>query len=273
MFDAFQHPFFQRAVLAGLLAAVACGLVGSYVVVKRISSISGGLSHAAFGGVGLGYFLGIPPMAGATVFTLLCGMALGVAYRRMESKLDTLISTMWAGGMAIGILFVALTPGFAPDLMSYLFGSILLVPEHHLWLTLALDVVVLLVVALFFKELQAIAFDEEFSLVMGVPVPAMFQVLLALTALTIVVLIRVVGILLVIALLTVPAAIARQWSDRLLTMMGLATAVGAVCTTAGLWGSFVLSETLGVSVPSGPLIILLALLLYGMSTLLRWRHR
>ncbi len=269
MTEAFQHPFFQRAVLAGLLASIACGIVGSYVVVKRISSISGGLSHAAFGGVGLGYFLGIPPMAGAAVFALVCSAALGVAYRRMEAKLDVLISSLWAGGMALGILFVALTPGFAPDLMSYLFGSILFVPETYLWLTLGLDLVVALVVIAFYKEFQAIAFDEEFAVVVGVPVAWIFQVLLALTALTIVTLIRVVGILLVIALLTVPAAIARQLSDRLFTMMGIAVGIGAFCTVVGLWGSYLLSDQFGVSTPSGPLIILLALALYGGSSLIR----
>lgn len=269
MFEAFQHPFFQRAVLAGLLASIACGIVGSYVVVKRISSISGGLSHAAFGGVGLGYFLGVPPMAGAAVFALLCSAALGVAYRRVEAKLDTLISSLWAGGMALGIFFVALTPGFAPDLMSYLFGSILFIPETYLWLTLGLDLLVILVVIAFYKEFQAIAFDEEFAVVVGVPVALIFQILLALTALTIVTLIRVVGILLVIALLTIPAAIARQWSDRLLAMMGIAIGIGAFCTVVGLWGSYVLSDQLGVSAPSGPLIILLALAIYGASSLAR----
>jgi zinc transport system permease protein len=269
MFEAFEHPFFQRAVLAGLLASVACGIVGSYVVVKRISSISGGLSHAAFGGVGLGYFLGIPPMIGAAAFALVCSAALGVAYRKIEAKLDTLISSLWAGGMALGILFVSLTPGFAPDLMSYLFGSVLFIPETYLWLTLALDVVVVGVVAAFYKEFQAISFDEEFAVVVGMPVAWIFQTLLALTALTIVTLIRVVGILLVIALLTVPAAVARQWADRLLPMMGIAVGIGAFCTVAGLWGSYVVSDSLGVSAPPGPLIILLALAIYGASSLVR----
>jgi zinc transport system permease protein len=273
VFEAFDYPFFQRAVLAGLLASVACGVVGTYVLVKRISSISGGLSHAAFGGVGLGYYLGVPPTASATVFALLCGAVLGVAHRRLESKIDTLVATLWAGGMALGMLFVALTPGFAPDLMSYLFGSILLVPESYLWLTVGLDVVVLATALAFSKELQAIAFDEEFALVMGVPVQTAFHILLALTALTIVTLIRVVGILLVIALLTIPAAVARQWSGSLPRMMTSAVAIGAFCTVTGLWASYAASEEFGVPAPSGPLIILVALALYGISAALRWARR
>jgi zinc transport system permease protein len=267
MFEPLEFAFFQRALVAGLAASVACGIVGTYIVVKRIASISGGLSHAAFGGVGLGYLMGFPPMLGAIGFTLLSGFGIGLAYRRLSSALDTLIAMFWSVGMAVGILFVALAPGFAPDLMSYLFGSIIFVPTSYVWLVLALDAVILLVLALLFKEFQAVAFDEEFAEIMGVPVEPVFQVMLALIALAVVTLIRVVGVILVIALLTIPAATARQWSSSLKRMMLAASLIGAVCTASGLYLSYWLSEWYGVAAPSGPLIIILAAALYGASSI------
>ncbi len=275
MLEALSFPFFQRALATALLASVACGVIGTYVVVKRISSISGGLSHAAFGGVGLGYWLGFSPILGATGFTLAAGAGLGWAYRRLPSGFDTLISMVWAVGMALGILFVALTPGYAPDLMSYLFGSILFVPASDVWGVAALDGVVLLGVFFLFDEFQAISFDEEFAEVAGLPVGLLFQILLALTSLAIVTLIRVAGVILVIALLTIPAATARQWTTRLRPMMCLATLLSAACSVAGLFLAYDLSDRLDLRLPSGPLIILLAVALFGVSSAARaiWRPR
>ena len=163
MIEALSQPFFQRVVFAGLLASIACGIIGTFVVAKRIASISGGLAHAAFGGVGLGYLLDFNPMLGAAGFGLLGGLIVGLAYRRMHSGLDTLISMVWAIGMALGILFISAAPGYAPDLTSYLFGSLLFVPWDYLWIVAALDVVILATVVLLFKELQAVSFDEEFA--------------------------------------------------------------------------------------------------------------
>lgn len=263
MLEALALPFFRRALLAGLLASVACGIVGSYVVAKRISSISGGLAHAAFGGVGVGYFLGIPAMLGATIFALLSGIGIGVAYHRFRSGLDTTIAMFWAVGMAVGILFVSLTPGYAPDLLSFLFGSILFVsPEYVRWVLL-LDGLILAAVLLAYKELEAVTFDEEFAEIMGVPVEILLQLLLALVSLTVVVLIRVVGVILVIALLTIPAATARHWSGSLSRMMVLATGIGAACTVAGLWASYWISQAFATGVPTGPLIILAGALVYA----------
>jgi len=265
MLEALSLPFFQRVLVAGLLASVACGIVGTYVVAKRISSISGGLSHAAFGGVGIGYLLGFDPMLGATAFGLAAGIVVGLAYRHMRSALDTMISMVWAVGMALGILFVAMAPGYAPDLTSYLFGSLLFVPWDYVWLVAALDVVVIAAVVLLFKEFQAVSFDEEFAEVSGVPVEPIFLLLMGLTSLAVVTLIRVVGVILAIALLTVPAAIGRQWADSLRKMMTIAVCVSAACTSAGLFGSYWLSESFGLSAPPGPLTVLLAATLYGLS--------
>lgn len=269
MLEALNFPFFQRALAAGLLASVASGVLGTYVVVKRIASISGGLSHAAFGGVGLGYLLGFDPMLGAVGFGLVASIGVGLAYRRLRSGLDTLIAMVWAIGMALGVLFVALSPGYAPDLLSYLFGSLLFVPREYVVLVGVLDLVILLVVVSLFKELQAVVFDEEFSQVRGLPVELIFLTLLALTSLAVVTLIRVVGVILVIALLTLPAAIARQWSENLRGMMILATLIGAVCTTVGLLLSYELSDSFSISAPTGPLIIVLAAAGYGVSSVMQ----
>ncbi len=269
MIEALSFPFFQRVLIAGLLASIACGVIGALIVAKRMSSVSGGLAHAAFGGVGLGYWAGFSPMLGATGFGILASIAIGVAYRRLQSGLDTVISMVWAVGMAIGILFVAFTPGYAPDLMSYLFGSLLFVPWSYVYLVAALDVLIVLAVWLLFKEFQAVSFDEEFAEVAGVPVDRMLYALLGLCALAIVTLIRVVGAILAIALLTIPAAVARHWTQTLQGMMCVAVGVAAVCTVLGLFLSHALSESLALSAPPGPLIVLSAAGIFGVSAIAR----
>ena len=267
--EALSYPFFQRALAAGLLAAVACGIVGTFVVVRRIASISGGLSHAAFGGVGLGYLLGFEPTLGALGFGVLSALGIGVAELRLRQGLDTLIAMVWAVGMALGILFVSLAPGQAPDLLGYLFGNILLVSPGYVGLVALLDLLIVGTVLLLFRRLRAVAFDEEFAWVVGVPVEALFLLLLTLVALTVVVLIRVVGVILVIALLTIPAAVARHWTDRLSRMMALAVLTGAASIAAGLFLTFGLSSEFGIDIPTGPSIILLAAAVYGVSAVAR----
>jgi zinc transport system permease protein len=266
--EALGTPFFQRVLLAGLLASVACGIIGSYVVAKRIASISGGLSHAAFGGIGLGYLTGIPPMLGAAGFGVLAALVVGVAQRRVRSGLDTLISMVWSVGMALGIVFVALSPGYAPDLMSYLFGSLLFVPWDYVALVALLDVVIIVVVLAFHPLFEAVCFDEEYAEASGLPAEGVFLGLLALTALAIVTLIRVVGVILAIALLTIPAATARRWVESLSAMMWLSVAICAGCTIGGLMLSHALSQSFDLSVPPGPLIVLLAALFYVLSGVL-----
>ncbi|HKK08957.1 MAG TPA: metal ABC transporter permease [Gemmatimonadota bacterium] len=269
MSGALALPFFRHALAAGLLAAVACGIIGSYVVVKEIASISGGLAHAAFGGVGLGYLLGFDPMLGAVGFGLLSSAGIGVAYRRKAQGLETLVSMVWAVGMALGVLFLAMVPGYAPDLAAYLFGNILLVSPTYLVLAALLDAVIVAAVLLWHRPLQALSFDEEFAEVVGVPVTALLLLLLGLTALTVVLLIRVVGVILVIALLTIPAAAARPWARTLGRMMVLSTAIGAAGIAGGLWLAWGLSVGPGLDLPTGPLIVLVAGALYGISRLAR----
>lgn len=268
MIEVLQYSFMQNALLAGLLASIACGIVGVYVVVKRVVFISGGIAHTSFGGIGMGYYLGVNPVLGAMVFTVAGALGMGLITRRGRLPEDTVIGILWAMGMALGIIFIGLTPGYAPDLFSYLFGNILTVPAFDLTLMIILDGVILLLVALFYREFLLISFDEEFSRIAGVPTERLYLLLLGLIALTVVVLIRVVGIILVIALLTIPAAIARQYTYEIKKMMFLAIIFGVVFTFSGLWLSYALD------LASGATIILVSgtalFLSFGIS---RWRQR
>ena len=257
MFDVLGFEFFRNALIAGVLASIACGIIGTYVVVRRMVSVSGGISHAAFGGIGLGYFLGIDPLLGAAGFTVAAALGVGTLQLRARQQMDTLIGAVWAAGMAIGILFVYLTPGFAPDLFSYLFGNILLVPRGDILLMGILTAVIVAVVAVLYRELLAVAFVPAFAAVMNLPVERVSLLLLVLIALTVVMLIRVVGIILVIALLTLPAAISRLYTARVWTMMLLAVVLGIIFTVAGIALSYV------IDVPSGATIVLVSTLAYA----------
>ena len=248
MTELLQYQFMRNALAAALLVSVACGIVGTFVVVKRIVFVSGGVSHAAFGGIGLGYWLGINPLLAVIPFSLAAALSLGLVSRTTRVSEDSAIGILWTIGMAVGILFVQLTPGYAPDLMSYLFGNILTVPPADLLLMLVLDLVILAITILFYREFIAVAFDEEFAAVVGVATRVVNAVLLCLVALSVVVLIRVVGVILVIALLTLPATIARQFTHHLGKLMALACLVGAVLTCTGLWVSYVLDLSSGATI-------------------------
>lgn len=242
----------QDALWAGLLASIACGVIGAFVLAKRIASLSGSISHASFGGIGLGYFLGINPLWGALFFALASALGMGALTRRTKLPADTVIAIFWAVGMALGIVFVSLTPGYVPDLLSYLFGNILFVTPHDLLFLCLLDAVVLLAVALFFKELLAVSFDEEFSKAAGVPAEAFYLLLLCLVALTVVALIKVVGVIMVIALLTLPAAVGQKFAASFKQLILLAVALGTGFTFLGLGASYLLNW------PPGATIVLLA---------------
>lgn len=261
------------ALLAGALAAVACGVVGSLVVVRRSSSVAGGLSHAALGGVGLAWAVGIPPLLGALVFALICGVVLAEAEHRRLSSFDSLVAMVWAGGMALGVLLASLIPGHAEELEAYLFGDLSAASAKHLWMLGALDLVVLGAVACRFAVLRAVAFDVEYARAAGLPVRAMRHLLMALSALAVVAVVQAVGIVLAIALITIPAATARRWVDDLLPMMVLATLLAAVASLGGLWVAHVLSGLSGHEVPAGPVVVLLSLLLLGVDRLVPGRAR
>ena len=256
--DALSYDFMRNALIAGVLASVLCGVIGTFVVVKRLAFISDGISHAAFGGMGVCFYLGIDPLLGAIPVALACALALGAVDRETIRSYDALIGVLWAVGMAVGVVFVFKTPGYAPNLMTYLFGNILLVSRHDLGVILALAVSVLALLFLFFKGIVAVSFDEVFARVRGLRVRFLMSLLLALIALSVVILIQIVGIILVVALLTIPSVISLMlWRDLKSVRAG-AVLIGVGITLGGLVLSFY------YDLPSGPAIILLgAVLLVG----------
>jgi zinc transport system permease protein len=248
MMEILQYEFMRNALMAAVLASIACGIVGAYVVIKRIVFISGGISHAAFGGIGLGYLLGINPILAAIPFSILSALCIGTISKKTKISEDAAIGVLWTVGMALGIIFIGLSPGYAPDLFSYLFGSILTVPSSDLIMMLLLDVVIILTVFLFYREFTAMSFDEEFSKVVGVPTQSLYLLLLCLVAFSVIVLIRVVGVILVIALLTIPATISRQFTYNLKKLILLSMFTGIILTVTGLWLSSVFDLASGATI-------------------------
>jgi zinc transport system permease protein len=255
-----SYGFMQNAVIIGLLASVACGVMGTYVVVKRIVFISGGISHTVLGGMGIAYYYGYNPIHGAVVSALVAAVVIGLVSLRYHQYEDTIIGALWAIGMAVGILFIYKTPGYSIDLMSYLFGNILMVKKESVYLLASLDALIVVLVFLFYKRFLAVCFDEEYSRLQGIGVVTTYLLLLCLIALTVVILIQVVGIILVIALLTLPAATARYYARSLVQMMFVASVLGAVFTTSGLIVSY------QPNLPAGATIILIAGLAYLLAT-------
>ncbi len=257
--DLLAFPFLRNAAIAGILSSVACGVVGSYVTVRRIGYIAGAIAHSVLAGMGAARYLRVvagwsflTPVHGATVAAVIAALIVGVVSLRGRERVDTVLGAIWAIGMAVGILFIQATPGYSQELMSYLFGNILLVSARDLVAIAALDVVIVIVGLLFYHKLLAIAFDEEFARLRGVRTDRIYLLLLVLTALTIVTLAQVVGILMVIALLTLPAATASGLTRRLWQMVLVAVVLSVVYTTGGLALSY------GPNLPAGATIILLA---------------
>jgi zinc transport system permease protein len=257
--EALQFDFMRNALAAGVLVSIACGIIGTFVVINRIVFISGGIAHAAYGGIGLSYFFKLNPVLGAVIFSVIAALGMGIVQRHTQQRADTIIGAMWAIGMAIGIIFVDLAAGYKADLMSYLFGSILTVASEDLLIMAVLNLIIVVLVSLFYKELLAISFDETFAVVMNVPVDALYLTLMCLIALTVAMMMRVVGLIMVIALLTMPAAISGQFVKNMKGMMLLASVLGVLFTTLGLWLSYSLNLT------SGATIILVAGVAYLLS--------
>jgi zinc transport system permease protein len=244
------QTFLQNAVLAGILASIVCGITGSFVVIKRINFISGGIAHSVLGGVGLAYFLGYHPLWGAFVFAILAALIIGFVKLKTGQQEDTVISALWAIGMAIGIIFMYLTPGYSADLMTYLFGNILLVTQFELHLLIGFSLIVILLVFIFYRQFVMISFDEEYTRIRGLPVTFLYMLLLIIISITIVLLIQIVGLILVIALLTLPAAIAALFTKKVSMMILVAILLGELFTFSGLLISY------EPNLPSGATIII-----------------
>lgn len=254
--DWLAYDFMRNALLASVLVSIACGIIGTLVVLNRIVFISGGIAHAAYGGVGIAYYFGIDPIIGAIAFSVLSALGMGWVHRRQQERADTIIGVMWAMGMAIGIIFLSLSPGYKADLMSYLFGSILAVSMADLWLMGLIAGLVALFVVLFYRMLLSISFDVTFSTVRNLPVSSVYLAMITLISLTVVISMRVVGLIMVIALLTIPPAVANLFLKDMAKIMLAASLIAVLSSVLGLMLSYALN------LPSGAAIILLLGLCY-----------
>ena len=251
-----NYQFMRNALVASLLASVVCGIVGVIVTEKKLLMMSGGIAHTAYGGVGLGYLCGFEPIFGAIGFSLAAAFGIGFVKRRGGAHADVMISLFWSLGMALGVLFVSFMPTYPPDMSSYLFGNILTVSTSNLVVMGVLTAIIILVVTVFYYDWKSFLFDPEFSGLIGFRSGAFEYLTLALVALTSVTLIRVAGIILTIALLTAPAAVAKLFSRRFGGRMILASVIGGIICLTGLCLSY------SFDLPSGSVIIILSALCY-----------
>lgn len=254
--ELFHYRFFINAFLSALFAAVSCGIIGTYIVAKRIVFISGGITHASFGGIGLGYFLGINPVIGATIFGLFSGFGIEFFSKKADIREDSAIAILWSFGMALGIIFISLTPGYAPNLMSYLFGNILIVSTIELYLMCLLDILIIAFFIFFYKIILYLSFDEEYAKTHHAPVEFFNYVLISLVALTIVINIRVVGIILVLPLLTIPQTVANLFSKNYKQILFFSIFIAFIGSVTGLFISYFLD------IPSGASIIFCLVIIF-----------
>lgn len=255
--ELFSYDFFQKAFGAAVLASISCGVIGAYIVSRRIVFISGGITHASFGGIGLAFFLGFNPLLGAVMFAVLSALGIQFFTKVAEIREDSSIAIWWSLGMALGIIFVSLTTGYTPNLMSYLFGNILTVTVAELWWMLVLNLVIIGFFGLFFSKILYIAFDEEFARAAGLPVALFNYLTITLIALTVVLNIRVVGIILILSLLTIPQATANLYTKDFKKLLILSSAFAFLGTVSGLFISYFLN------IPSGAAIIFTLVLIFG----------
>ncbi len=241
-FEMFEYGFMRNALLAGILAAIAFGIVGTYIVVKRIVLITGGVAHASFGGVGMSFYLGwdavIGPIIGASIFALSSALGIGLLSKETLEREETTIGIVWALGMAMGAFFMRETEGYAFSPSSYLFGNILMIKATDIYLLVILDIVVLVSAVLFYYKMQATAFDEEFAMVSGVRTLILHLYFLCLVAMTIVLLIKFMGVILVLAMLTIPPSLVGRFTHDLRRIMGYSSILSAIFIVIGLWTSF-----------------------------------
>ena len=272
--DMTDNPFLLTGLLAGLLASLACGVIGPYVVTRRIVFLAGAIAHIAVGGIGASLFLahrfpafgGLHPLFGATVAAVAAAVVLAIADHEAGDRIDSLIGALWAGGMAVGILLIKFTPGYQNDLMSYLFGNIVYVSWQDVWLMAGLDLLIVVVALLFHKRLLALCLDAEQAELQGVGVLGTQTVLLVLVALTVICLTQVVGLILVIALLSLPAAIAGRHVSRLTSMIWISTLLAIAFTTVPRIAVY------GTRISPEPAIVLTAGAVYVLSAALSRRR-
>jgi zinc transport system permease protein len=265
-----QNPFLLMALFAGIAASIASGIIGSFVVVKRIVSISGSIAHSVLGGMGLCVYLNksfglhfLLPLHGALGAGLLSALLMGWIHLKYKEREDTVIALIWATGMSLGVIFLSLTPGYNVELLNFLFGNILWVSKQDIALLVGLDLLILGIVALYYRRFLSLCFDEKQAMLQGLRVHALYLLLLCLVALSVVLLIQVVGAILVIAMLAIPAAIAGSFTHRLSSMMIIATVLGIAFNFLGVYISYECNW------PPGATISLVAALAYALALLMK----
>jgi len=253
MIDAlFEYTFIRNAVLASIIASIVCGVIGTIIVEKKLVSMSGGIAHTSFGGIGLGYLLGFEPIIGGIIFAVIAAVSISKIRRETKTKSDTLIGMFWAVGMALGILFISMSSGYQPDMTSYLFGDILTVSSVYIKIMVVLSIIILGIIFTAFNYWKAYLFDEEYLKVLGIDIKILEYILFIIISLSIVILIKVVGIILAIALLTIPPAISKLFTKDLKKIMGLSIIFGIILSFLGLYISY------NFNIPSGSTIILVS---------------
>ncbi len=259
----FQYQYFTNALLASALTAIACGITGTYIVSRRMVFISGGITHSSFGGIGIAWYLGLNPLLGAAVFAVLSGLGIENLTSRGNIRNDSAIAMLWSLGMAIGVIFIYITPGYAPNLMNYLFGSILTVNSTDLFYLLLLNLVLISFFVLFFRRILYISFDEEYSRTQNMKVSLINYTLIALVSLTIVLSIKVAGIILLLSLLTIPQNAANMFTKEFRKIIYLSIIIGFVGAFTGLILSWYLD------IPSGATIIFSLVIIYILLDVIR----
>ena len=262
--ELFQYNFFLKAFLAAVFASISCGIIGSYIVSRRIVFVSGGITHASFGGIGLAFYLGFNPLLGAVLFAVLSALGIQFFTKVAEIREDSSIAIWWSLGMAMGIIFTFITPGYTPNLMSYLFGNILTVTISELWWMFILNVVIITFFAFFFNKVLYIAFDEEFARAAGLPVALFNYLTMILIALTVVLNIRVVGIILILSLLTIPQATANLFTKDFKKLLIFSSLFAFLGTISGLFISYFLD------IPSGAAIIFTLVTIFALLRLFKY---
>lgn len=258
-----KYTFIQNAFIAAILASIVCGIIGTIIVEKKLVMLSGGIAHTSFGGIGLGYYLGIEPIYGALFFSITVALAVSQIHRKMQTYSDSLIGMFWSIGMALGILFIAITPGYPPDMTTYLFGDILTVSSLSIKMMIVIDIVTVFIIVTLFSYWKSYLFDEEFSKILGLPTLFLEKLLFILIALAIVILIKVVGIILVIALLTIPPSIAKLITYDLKKLMIISIILGIVFSVLGLYLSY------KFNIASGATIILVSGISYFITAVIK----
>ena len=262
-----QYKFITNSLLAGILASISCGIIGTYIVTRRMVFLSGGITHASFGGIGIGYFFGFNPIISAAVFGILSALGIEFVSKRSEIREDSVIGILWSFGMAVGIMFIFLTPGYAPNLMSYLFGSILTVSTLDILLMSGLSLVLIVVFISFYRIILFISYDQEFAKTHRIAVDLINYMLISLVALTIVLNIKVVGIILVISLLTIPQSTANLFTKNFKNIIIASIVIGLIGAFLGLIISY------KINIPSGASIIFSLVMIFILAKLFQWSIR